>query len=131
MFLGTPHKGSSIAKLSQQTSAILWPTIEVQDLEENSKELLKMNQIFLDNIKKLSKPIKIVSIAEGATTKFQYWKLHIVPLDSSYLGFGDFYVSSENHLNLSKPVSKNSFIYTTIVKMLDNIINEKSDMKDL
>ncbi len=127
MFLGTPHKGSSIAKLSQQTSAILWPTIEVQDLEENSKELLKMNEEFLENLKKLKTKVKIVSIAEGDTTKIQqiYMKLHIVTLDSAFLGVGDFFVSSENHLNLSKPVSRNSFIYTTIVKMLNKILADQ------
>lgn len=30
VFLGVPHRGSVIAKVSQQTSALLWPTIEVK-----------------------------------------------------------------------------------------------------
>lgn len=124
-FLGCPHRGSKISKLSNQTSAILWPTVEVQDLEENSKELLKLNEQFLDNVMKMKNPTEIVSIAEGTTTKiFQNIKLHIVPISSAYLGYGDFFISHENHLNLSKPISQNSFIYTALVSMLEKILKE-------
>ena len=124
MFLGTPHKGSAMAKLSQQT-AILWPTIEVKELEDKSKQLIQLNQEFLANIQKLTKPIKIISIAEGSTTKILHVNLQIVPFDSAFLGVGNFYISSENHLNLSKPVTKDSFLYTKIVKMIDQILKEE------
>lgn len=123
MFLGTPHKGSAMAKLSTQT-AILWPTIEVKELEVKSTLLTKLHEEFLENIQKLTKPIKIISIAEGNTTKIVGVNLQIVPIDSAFLGVGNFYVSSENHLNLSKPVTKESFLYTKIVKMIDQILND-------
>lgn len=123
MFLGTPHKGSSMAKLSTQT-AILWPTIEVKELEEKSSQLTKLHDEFLENMQKLTKPIKIISIAEGNTTKIVGMNLQIVPIDSAFMGLGNFYVSSENHLNLSKPVTKESFLYTKIVKMIDQILND-------
>lgn len=124
IFLGTPHKGSSIAKYSQQT-ALLWPTIEVKDMEENSKELLKLNEEFLKNINKMNTPVEIVSIAEGSPMKvFQNIKMIVVPLESAYLGYGDFFVSNENHLNLSKPLSQNSFIYTMIVNMIEKILKQ-------
>jgi protein SERAC1 len=124
VFLGVPHRGSSIAKLSQQTS-VLWPTVEVKDLEENSKELLNLNQQFLDNLMKAKEPLEVVSIAEGTSTKiFQNIKLLVVPINSSYLGYGDFYISQENHLNLSKPLSQNSFLYLTIVNMIEKILKK-------
>lgn len=124
IFLGTPHRGSAIAKYSQQT-ALLWPTIEVKDMEENSKELLKLNEEFLNNINSLH-PVEIVSIAEGSAMKvFQNIKLIVVPLESAYLGLGDFYVSNENHLNLSKPLSQNSFIYLTVVNMIEKILAQR------
>ncbi|KAL7031040.1 hypothetical protein ACKWTF_006878 [Chironomus riparius] len=128
-FLGCPHRGSKISKLSNQTSAILWPTVEVQDLEENSKELLKLNEQFLDNVMKMKNLTEIVSIAEGTTTKiFQNIKLHVVPISSAYLGYGDFYISHENHLNLSKPISQNSFIYTALVSMLEKILKQTKEI---
>lgn len=124
IFLGTPHKGSSIAKYSQQT-ALLWPTIEVKDMEENSKELLKLNNEFLDNIAKMKLPVEIVSIAEGSPMRvLKNIKLIVVPLESAYLGYGECYVSNENHLNLSKPLSQNSFIYLTVVNMIEKILKQ-------
>lgn len=99
--------------------------IEVKDMEENSKELLKLNDEFLENIK--SSPVEIVSIAEGTPMKvFQNIKMIVVPLTSAYLGHGDFFVSNENHLNLSKPLSQNSFIYLTICSMLEKILKQQS-----
>jgi protein SERAC1 len=126
IFLGTPHRGSSIAKYSQQTG-VLWPTIEVKDMEENSKELLKLNDEFLDNLVKLKNSVEVVSIAEGSSMKvFQNIKMIVVPLQSAYLGYGDFFVSNENHLNLSKPISQNSFIYLTVVNMINKILRKET-----
>lgn len=96
-------------------------------MQENSKELQQLNEQFLNNIAKMQSPCEIVSIAEGQPTKiFQNIKLNIVPMESAYLGVGDFYVSQENHLNLSKPLSQNSFIFLTVVNMIEKILAEKS-----
>lgn len=125
IFLGTPHRGSAIAKYSQLT-ALLWPTIEVKDMEQNSKELLKLNAEFLSNIVTMKEPVEIVSIAEGSAMKvFQNIKLIVVPLESAYLGYGEFFVSNENHLNLSKPISQNSFIYLTVVNLIEKILQQQ------
>lgn len=130
IFLGVPHRGSAIAKYSQQT-ALLWPTIEVKDMEENSKELLKLNQEFLDNIMKMKVPLEVVSIAEGSAMKvLKNIKLIVVPLQSAFLGYGDFFVSNENHLNISKPISQNSFIYLTVVNMIDRILKQQKPSND-
>lgn len=127
LFLGTPHRGSSIAKYTHHT-ALLWPTIEVKEMEENSKKLLELNEEFLENIVKMKHPMEIVSVAEGSAMKvFQNIKMIVVPLASAYLGYGDFFVSNENHLNLSKPISQNSFIYLTIVNMIEKILKQQQE----
>lgn len=124
IFLGTPHHGSSIAKYSQQ-AGVLWPSIEVTEMDENSKELKKLNNEFLHNVSKIQ-PIEVISIAEGSSMKvLPNIKLIVVPLNSAYLGYGDFYVSNENHLNLSKPISQNSFIYLTVVNLINKILKQK------
>lgn len=126
IFLGVPHRGSMIAKLSERAS-VLWPTVEVKDLEENSKELLKLNEQFLENIMHMKQPMEVVSIAEGTSTRiFQNIKLHVVPISSAYLGYGDFYISQENHLNLSKPLSQNSFLYLTVLNMIEKILKQQN-----
>lgn len=105
----------------------MWPTIEVKDMEENSKELLKLNEEFLESINKLNAPVEIVSVAEGSSMKvFQNIKMIVVPMQSAYCGYGDLFVSNENHLNLSKPLSQNSFIYLTLVNMLEKILKQES-----
>lgn len=125
IFLGTPHHGSSIAKYSQQTG-VLWPSIEVTEMDENSKELKKLNNEFLENISKIQPAMEVISIAEGSSMKvLPNIKMIVVPLNSAYLGYGDFYVSNENHLNLSKPISQNSFIYLTVVSLISKILKQK------
>lgn len=124
IFLGTPHHGSSIAKYSQQTG-VLWPSVEVTEMDENSKELKKLNSEFLENMTKIQ-PIEVISIAEGSAMKvLPNIKMIVVPLNSAYLGHGDFYVSNENHLNLSKPISQNSFVYLTVVNLINKILKQK------
>ena len=74
---------------------------------------------------KIKEPVEIVSIAEGTAMKvFQNIKMIVVPLTSAYLGYGDFYVSNENHLNLSKPLSQNSFIYLTVSHVIEKILKK-------
>lgn len=124
IFLGTPHRGSSFAKYSQQTG-LLWPTIEVKEMEENSKALLKLNDEFLWNLGKMKQPVEVISVAEGSAMKILNIKLTVVPLQSAFLGYGEFFVSNENHLNLSKPISQNSFIYLTVVNMIENILKQQ------
>lgn len=130
VFLGVPHRGSSIAKLSQQAS-VLWPTVEVKDLEENAPELLKLNDKFLENIMHMKTPMEVISIVEGTSTRiFQNIKLHVVPISSAYLGYGDFYISQENHLNLSKPLSQNSFLYLTVVNLIEKILKQQTKVSE-
>lgn len=128
LFLGTPHKGSPVAKLKQHTQMIFSPTIEVQELRENSPHLLDLQRKFEDALRSLSKPIKIVSVAEGSPTIITAFKfpLQFVTQESAKLDVGEFYVLNVDHLGLSKPIFRQSFLYQRLVKMIGDVIGVAS-----
>ncbi|XP_058129574.1 protein SERAC1 [Anopheles ziemanni] len=127
MFLGTPHRGSGVAKLKQHTSALVWPSVEVRELEENSTQLLHLNKTFLRTIDQLGarKP-KIITLCEGRPTSLTSFKLniHVVPESSARIDAGDFYLTSEDHLNLSKPICRQSFLYQRLVGAIQDAIRD-------
>ncbi|XP_058466764.1 protein SERAC1 isoform X4 [Malaya genurostris] len=120
MFLGTPHRGSAVAKLKQHTSALVWPSVEVRELEQNSKQLLHLNNSFLKAIGSFGRKPEIVSVCEGRPTILTSFKLtfHIVPETSARIDEGDFYLTKEDHLNLSKPVCRQSFLYQRLISAI-------------
>jgi protein SERAC1 len=122
LFLGTPHRGSSIAKMKQHTSAILWPSVEVQELEENAKPLLQLHDDFLKLLTKTKYPMEIVSITEGRPTVLTSWKVpfRIVNDESAQINHGDFYMTNDDHLGISKPMCRHSFFYRRLVRMIAN-----------
>ncbi|XP_041783016.1 protein SERAC1 isoform X2 [Anopheles merus] len=125
MFLGTPHRGSGVAKLKQHTSALVWPSVEVQELEENSTHLLHLNKSFLRSVDSLGvRRPKIITLCEGKPTVLTSFKLaiHVVPESSARIDAGDFYLTSEDHLNLSKPICRQSFLYQRLVGAIQEAI---------
>ena len=139
LFLGTPHKGSAVAKLKQHIQLILSPTVEVKELEENGTYLLKLHDKFLTYIDNVKEKVEIVSVAEGCPTVLTAFKFpfHIVTAESAKLQFGDFYVLNVDHLGLSKPIFRQSFLYRRLVTIIDDVLTramevpptEKEDLK--
>lgn len=66
IFYSTPHRGSHVAALNQTTQMLVWPSIEVQELREESPQLLKLHEEFLEMLKKYT--IEIVSFSETKST---------------------------------------------------------------
>lgn len=124
MFLGTPHKGSPVAKLKQHVQMIFSPTIEVKELRENCQNLVNLQQKFEEALKELPKPIKIVSIAEGCPTNITTFKfpMQFVTKESAKLDIGEFYVLNVDHLGLSKPIFRQSFLYQRLLAIIDDVI---------
>lgn len=137
MFLGTPHKGSPVAKLKQHVAYIFSPTIEVKELRENCQNLLNLQQRFEDALKQLPKPIKIVSIAEGCPTNITSFKfpMQFVTKESAKLDIGEFYVLNVDHLGLSKPIFRQSFLYQRLIRIIDDVIQtvtkEAAEMREV
>lgn len=125
LFLGTPHKGSPVAKLKQHVQMIFSPSIEVKELRENSEHLINLHQKFENTLKALPKPIKIVSIAEGCPTNITSFKfpMQFVTKESAKLDIGEFYVLNVDHLGLSKPIFRQSFLYQRLVKIISDVID--------
>lgn len=125
LFLGTPHKGSPVAKLKQHFQLIFSPTIEVKELRENSQHLVHLQQKFEETLRELPNPIKIVSIAEGCPTNITSFKfpLQFVTEESAKLDIGEFYVLNVDHLGLSKPIFRQSFLYQRLVKIINDVID--------
>lgn len=130
LFLGTPHKGSPVAQLKQHVQMIFSPTIEVKELREDSQPLQYLQERFVETLQKLPKPVAIVSIAEGSPTNITAFKfpMHFVTETSAKLDIGEFYVLNVDHLGLSKPMYRQSFMYQRLLSImhaaLENVKHE-------
>lgn len=126
MFLGTPHNGSPVAKLKQHVQMVFSPTIEVKELREDSQSLKNLRERFDDTLRKLAKPITIVSIAEGCPTHITTFKfpMQFVTADSAKFESGEFYMLNVDHLGLSKPMCQQSFMYQRLLKMMYGVLKD-------
>lgn len=124
MFLGTPHRGSPVAKLKQHVQMIFSPTIEVKELREDSQPLQRLHTGFVEALQQLPKPIAVVSIAEGNPTNITAFKfpMHFVTEASAKLDFGEFYVLNVDHLGLSKPMYQQSFMYRRLLTIMRAVL---------
>ncbi|KYM95025.1 Protein SERAC1 [Cyphomyrmex costatus] len=106
LFYGTPHRGSHVAALKQTTQMLLWPTVEVQELREESPQLLRLHEEFLEMLNKYC--IEIVSFAEAKPTLVTALKFpfQFVSLNSADPGVGEFFEIPQDHLSICKPASR-------------------------
>lgn len=122
VFLGVPHRGSPIAKWKQHMQVILSPSIEVKEMEEGAPRLLLWHSQFMNMLRSRLDNVNVVSIAEGSPTMLTTFKfpLRIVTEESANIHHGDFYVLKDDHLTLSKPVFKQSFLYQRLIEVVDH-----------
>lgn len=122
LFMGTPHKGSAVAKLKQHVELLFSPTIEVKELIENGTVLLNLHEKFLQFMQDQLRT-RIISVAEGCPTVLTSFKFpfFIVNAESARASMGDFYVLNMDHLGLSKPFCRQSFLYQLLLAMLRDV----------
>lgn len=125
VFLGTPHRGSAVAKLKQHTQLILSPTVEVKELEEDSAYLLSLHADFERYMAQHKRGMRILSVAEGEPTRLTTFKFpfHIVQEQSARLPVGEHYVLNVDHLGLSKPMYRQSFLYQRILAVVSDVLD--------
>lgn len=129
MFLGTPHRGTPVAKLKQLSQMVLSPSVEVREMEENSSSLLKLHERFLKVVKPFGHRLEVVSIAEGNPMVFTPFKLsyEVVTEKSARIEVGDYYKLADDHLGICKPTSKQSFLYRRLVATISRALEERMD----
>jgi len=123
MFFSTPHLGSSVAKLNSATKFFFFPSTEVNDLEENSPQLVDLNQNF-KNLVKEKEDLRIISFGEALTTPMFGIDMTFVSPESSNLEIGEHYQIKANHLNVCKPDSKESIIYRKFIDLMMDVIDD-------
>ncbi|ESO82622.1 hypothetical protein LOTGIDRAFT_108969, partial [Lottia gigantea] len=127
IFYGVPHHGSYLSKLSNKAFYILYPSVEVQDLDHESPKLKLLQNNFLQYVQNNSIPC----LTFGELRKTQVTtglKLDIVPPASSDTGYGDYHQIDTDHIGICKPSDKSSEIYQ---KTLDFIVQYLESNEDI
>ncbi|XP_033119502.1 protein SERAC1-like [Anneissia japonica] len=117
VFYSTPHQGSAIAAYSQQASYLLYPSVEVAELRQNSPSLRQLHGQFRAFVQTFGLPV--LSFGEMQPTEVALLKLFVVPMSSAHPGFGDFHMLNTNHFGVCKPTSRSSPVYQVLLKYLN------------
>ncbi|CAF4734708.1 unnamed protein product, partial [Rotaria sp. Silwood1] len=106
---------------------IVRPTVEIEELEPNSKNLLNLHEKFLD-ILKTHDNIKILSFAENEKTTFSLrYQTVVVTSESSQINIGKFFILNKNHIYVCKPNSKNTLEYQELLDLIQTIYYQRKN----
>ncbi|CAG9768868.1 unnamed protein product [Ceutorhynchus assimilis] len=121
VFYSTPHTGSKMANLSNAVSLVLWPSVEVQELKENSPQLKEMHEQFLKIAKEM--PMCIITFVETKSTVVTAMKFNVLLVEpkSGNPGIGEYYEIPQDHLGICKPENRFSFLYQRVLYLLKEI----------
>lgn len=121
LFFSTPHKGSSMAAMPRAAAAVLWPSNDVRQLQQNSPVLLNLHKAFIDFADAYSwETISFVETMPTLVTAFKV-PVHFVEASSADLGRGVFYQLPLDHMQICKPATRQSILYTTVLDVLQNV----------
>lgn len=125
IFYSTPHRGSRVAVLKQTTQMLVWPSVEVQELREESPQLLQLHEEFLAMLKEYS--IDIISFSETKSTLVTALKFpfQFVTPNSADPGVGEFFEIPQDHLSICKPAHRHSFLYQKLLSVLKRHVSSE------
>lgn len=129
LFYSTPHKGSSLATMPRAAAAVLWPSNDVRQLQENSPTLLELHSAFLKYADEYG--WETISFAETMPTLVTAFKvpIHFVESFSADLGRGVFYQLPLDHLSICKPATRQSILYTTVLDVIHRVTMKDVELK--
>lgn len=130
VFFSVPHKGSNIASWAAESTRkyVLFPSVEVKELVQNSPKLLTLHKQFVQLI--LNWNVPVLSFGEGQPLKIAPRKngsswvtTSPVPPESSHPGIGIFKLMADmNHLTICKPSSKECELYQQVLNFIMNCV---------
>lgn len=117
VFYSVPHRGVSMANMRPSVEIILQPSIEVQQLRQDSPQLLKLHEQFKSFVEKQN--VAVLSFAETLKSKVGLrWTSLLVPPDSADPGLGELHHLPADHLNTCKPETHDSLAYRLSVDFM-------------
>ncbi|KAI5636959.1 protein SERAC1 [Phthorimaea operculella] len=129
VFYSTPHKGSAMATMPRTAAAILWPSNDVRQLQENSPVLLKLHDEFLaySEIYKW----ETISFVESLPTLVTAFKVPInfVQATSADIGSGVLYKLPLDHLSICKPATRQSILYTSVTDVINRVTSKNIELR--
>lgn len=119
-----------LASFGIRHAFIVRPTVEIEELQPNSTNLLQLQERFLEMLK-YHDSIKIISFAENEKTTFSLrYQTVVVPSESSQINIGKFYILNKNHIFICKPNSKQTLEYQELLELIQTIyVDRKNEMK--
>jgi hypothetical protein len=103
------------------------PTVEIEELQPNSTNLIDLHERFLDMLKTHDN-VKILSFAENEKTTFSLrYQTVVVPSESSQINIGKFYILNKNHIYICKPNSKTTLEYQELLDLIQTIYFERKN----
>lgn len=124
LFYSTPHEGSHIAKMNSVLKYIIFPSIEVQELEINHPALIDLNTYFKSFVEKFK--TRVVSFGETLPTRHLGLDFQFVPLESANPGVGEFHAVPYNHIDICKPDNVKSILFRKLSNMLWDCLDDAS-----
>lgn len=128
VFYGTPHFGTHIASYSKRIRSVLYPSIEVQELMQDSPKLQIINDFVREKVE--SGKLKVLSFSESKPTRVGFgisFNVHIVPPESANPGYGEFITADCNHFEICKPRDRDNPIYTHMLNFCKTNIGPSSN----
>ncbi|CAF3764929.1 unnamed protein product [Rotaria sordida] len=127
VFFSVPHFGAELASFGIRHAFIVRPTVEIEELQPNSENLLNLHENFLQILKTYDN-IKILSFAENEKTTFSLrYQTVVVPSESSQINIGKFFILNKNHIYICKPNSKDTLEYQELLDLIRTIYYERKN----
>ncbi|KAL9898205.1 uncharacterized protein ACN427_006405 isoform 2-T3 [Glossina fuscipes fuscipes] len=117
-FYSVPHRGSHLASIK---APLLIRSVELIDIEKNSKYLLDLHRRFAGLYHLGHLKIEVFSFVETALTLMSLLYLRIVGVDSADPGIGDVCGIRLDHREICKPRSRDCILYKELVKMIKKV----------